>query len=211
MPRNSKVGDPDGLTPLQRRFVTEYMVDLVGSLAVTRAGFRTKWPDKVASQLIGKPSVHKVITRMMAARAKKLDIKADYVLKELYEEHQRLKTLNTTDMSLIVNKDGSLKPIDQWPPILRQRQSIRSLKIHELYEMDNKTRKKVLAGRIKDVVQADLKSIEKQLLELIGRHTNVGAFKDTPLIPGEIKIIVEYAAPDAVTGDTEEEPESDEE
>ena len=71
------------LTARQARFVNEYLIDLNGTQAVIRAGYRTRSPEVHASRLLARPLVAKAITAAQAARAKRTEITADRVIHEL--------------------------------------------------------------------------------------------------------------------------------
>ena len=71
------------LTARQARFVNEYLIDLNGTQAVIRAGYRTRSPEVHASRLLTRPLVAKAITAAQAARAKRTEITADRVIHEL--------------------------------------------------------------------------------------------------------------------------------
>ena len=78
-----------GLTPKQQAFVAEYLVDLNGSAAARRAGYSAKNADKIASELLGKTRVREAIAAAMEERSKRVEIDADYVLKNLLEIVER--------------------------------------------------------------------------------------------------------------------------
>jgi phage terminase small subunit len=93
---------------LQARFVREYLKDLHGAEAVRRAGYQTKYPDRIAYQLLENSRVAAAINDAKLKRAKRTEISADRVL----QESARLAFL---DIRQLYNEDGSLKPISQWP------------------------------------------------------------------------------------------------
>lgn len=71
----------DSLTGLQKAFVEEYMKDLNASKAIIRAGYNTKYPDKMGNQLLNNPRVRLSIDAIKAARTTHSDVTKDYVLK----------------------------------------------------------------------------------------------------------------------------------
>ena len=71
------------LTPLQERFVEEYLIDLNASASYVRAGFKAKYPNKRSAELMAKPEIQEAITRGMVERSKRTEISADMVIKEL--------------------------------------------------------------------------------------------------------------------------------
>jgi phage terminase small subunit len=72
------------LTPRQRRFVTEYLVDLNAKQAVLRAGYSKKNPGAIAWELLHKrPAVAEAISKELLAREKRTLISGDRVLQQL--------------------------------------------------------------------------------------------------------------------------------
>ena len=79
----------DKLTPKQQRFVEEYLVDLNGAAAARRAGYSAKNADNIASELLGKTQVREALAAAMEERSRRVEIDADYVLKNLVEIVER--------------------------------------------------------------------------------------------------------------------------
>lgn len=77
------------LTDKQAAFVREYLVDLNGAAAATRAGFSAKTARVKASQLMDLPHVAEAIEAEMALRAERTEITQDYVLLGLKEVAER--------------------------------------------------------------------------------------------------------------------------
>ena len=115
------------LTPRQKRFVEEYLVDSNGTQAAIRAGYSEKSADVTASQLIANPKIEVAIRKAKDANAEKLDITVERVLLE----YMRLALANTSDimrveMITIQTDDGkrwrvprtTIKPTDEWPAAL---------------------------------------------------------------------------------------------
>ena len=73
----------NSLTPKRRRFVDEYLVDLNATQAAIRAGYSPKTARSAGSRLLTNVNIKPVIQAAMDARAKRLEISADNVLKEL--------------------------------------------------------------------------------------------------------------------------------
>jgi phage terminase small subunit len=71
------------LTPLETRFVQEYLVDLNGSAACLRAGSTTRHPNKLAAQMKARPPVRRAIDAAMSERARQTGITAEWVLNNL--------------------------------------------------------------------------------------------------------------------------------
>lgn len=71
------------LTPKQRAFVREYLIDLNATQAAIRAGYSEKTARSVAAENLTKPNIAAAIESAMKLRANRTDITADRVLKEL--------------------------------------------------------------------------------------------------------------------------------
>ena len=73
------------LTPKQKRFVEEYLVDLNGAQAAIRAGYSARTAKQFASELMGKPAIQTAISEAMSARAERTEITQDAVLQRLWQ------------------------------------------------------------------------------------------------------------------------------
>jgi phage terminase small subunit len=93
------------LTPKQSRFVEEYLVDLNGKQAATRAGYShsPKSAEVQASRLLSDAKVDAAVREAMDARAQRTGVTADRVLRELAE----LALSNIFDF-IKVRQDGSV-------------------------------------------------------------------------------------------------------
>lgn len=70
------------LTPKQKRFVAEYLVDLNATAAAKRAGYKDP---NIGRQLITKNNVSDAIQKAIADRQERTEITQDYVIKKLRE------------------------------------------------------------------------------------------------------------------------------
>ena len=73
----------DSLTPLQKRFVEEYLVDFRGKDAVLRAGYKTKNPIVISKQLLKHPAILYAIDALKVERQMFTDVTKDYVLQKI--------------------------------------------------------------------------------------------------------------------------------
>ncbi len=149
------------LTPKQRRFVEEYLIDLNATQAAIRAGYSHKTARQIGEQNLSKLDIANAIAKAQNARIERTEINADYVLKRLVE-------IDQMDALDILYEDGTLKPISQWPKVWRQYLS--GLDIMEMSaggDSDN-------LAFIKKIKWPD----KVKNLELIGKHVSVQAFKD---------------------------------
>lgn len=83
------------LTDMQEVFVREYMVDWNGTQAAIRAGYSAKSAGEIAYQLVQKPSVREAIETLASARARRLGIDAD----ELMRMWAAVVTLDANEIS----------------------------------------------------------------------------------------------------------------
>lgn len=73
----------DNLTVRQRRFVEEYLVDFDGAAAVNRSGYNTKYPNRLAHEMLQHPGIRAAIDQLTLERAEKTTLKPDYVMNKL--------------------------------------------------------------------------------------------------------------------------------
>jgi len=71
------------LTPKQRRFVEEYLIDLNATQAAIRAGYSEKSAKVTASRLLANVSIAAVVAEAQDERSERTKITADGVLEEL--------------------------------------------------------------------------------------------------------------------------------
>lgn len=73
----------EGLTDLQLAFVREYLIDLNATAAAKRAGYSEDSARSIGSENLTKPDIQDAIAAAMSERAKRTEITADKVIKEL--------------------------------------------------------------------------------------------------------------------------------
>ena len=117
----------DKLTPKQKLFIQEYLVDLNGTQAAIRAGYSAKTACEMANENLRKPHVKKYLEEAKEERSQKVGITAEWVLNELAIQYQSAK-------------------------------------------------------------DADEKKYALKALELMGKHTNIGAFKDKLELSGGLTL-----------------------
>jgi phage terminase small subunit len=71
------------MTPKQRRFVEEYLIDLNATQAAIRAGYSAKTAGQIGDENLKKPQIAAAIGKEMGARSERTQITADNVLREL--------------------------------------------------------------------------------------------------------------------------------
>lgn len=71
------------MTPKQRRFVDEYLIDLNATQAAIRAGYSKKTAGYIAKELLRKPPIAAEVEKRKQKLTKKLEITQEKVLQEL--------------------------------------------------------------------------------------------------------------------------------
>ena len=87
------------LTPKQKAFAAEYLVDLNAAAAATRAGYSERTARAKGYVLLQNPDIQGEIRAGMAQRAKRLEISQDMVIQEL----ARIAFFNATRAARVVN------------------------------------------------------------------------------------------------------------
>lgn len=145
-----------GLTDKQQRFVDEYLIDLNATQAAIRAGYSEKTAAAIGAENLIKPNIQNAIQEAQARRQEQTQIDAAYVLRRLVE-------IDQMDVLDIMDNNGNVKPIKDWPKTWRQ-----YISNIETISLEDE------AGWLKKIKWPD----KVKNLELIGKHVSVGAFKD---------------------------------
>lgn len=77
------------LTAQQELFCKEYIIDLNATQAAKRAGYSEKTAQEQGSRLLSNVMVQERITELKSDREKRLQIDADWVLKQAVKVHER--------------------------------------------------------------------------------------------------------------------------
>jgi len=158
------------LTARQARFVAEYPIDLNGTKAAIRAGYKVTNARQVASDLLADPKIMAAIDDAMHDRIERTKIDADWVLKRLADEAD-------ADLADLFDDAGSLLPVEEWPLIWRQG-LVSGIDSEEMYSGEGEERK--LIGYSRKIKLAD----RVRRLELIGKHVRVNAFQEVVELKG---------------------------
>lgn len=75
----------DKLTDKQRRFVSEYLIDLNATQAAIRAGYSAKTAAKIGSENLLKPDIQSAISEAMLKQQERTELTADEVIADLRE------------------------------------------------------------------------------------------------------------------------------
>lgn len=92
------------LSPKQKLFVSEYLIDLNATQAALRAGYNAKTARSMGCENLTKPNIQACLQAEMSKRETRTEITQDRVLKE----YARLAFL---DPRKFFNKNGSLKSV----------------------------------------------------------------------------------------------------
>ena len=110
------------LTPKQRLFALEYLVDLNATQAAIRAGYSEESAYSIGSENLKKPEVRAFIDEALAKREARLELRADRVLLELMR-------VAMVDPGSMLDADGKLLPLKEMPEDVRR--AIASVEIEE--------------------------------------------------------------------------------
>jgi len=160
------------LTAKQARFVQEYLLDLNATQAAIRAGYSAKTAEQQAYQLIQKTSVQARIEASQKARSSRTEIDADWVLTRLAAEAN-------ADLADLIDSNGAVKPVEQWPTIWRQG-------LVSGFEVNENTVDGVKMGQTTKIKLSD----RIKRIELIGKHVNVQAFREQVHNTGAIALTI---------------------
>lgn len=137
------------LTPKQKTFCEEYVIDFNGQRAATAAGWAEKTARVTASQLLTNPNIQAYIAELLEKRSKRTEVTADQVVTELAK-------LAFSNMGDFVNvRDGSVT-ITDFADLTRDQLAC----IAEVSETTTKD-----GGTVKFKLHDKTKN-----LELLGRH-----------------------------------------
>ncbi|HIF5919778.1 TPA: terminase small subunit [Raoultella ornithinolytica] len=169
------------LTAMQDAYAQEYVKCPENQTqAAINAGFSTKTAAVKASVMMRDERIQKRIAELMEERNKRLRVSADYVLLRLVEMVQM-------DVSDILDDDGGLKPVSQWPKVWRT--SLSAMDINRI-RMAGKDGEDDIESTLQKVKWPD----KVKLLELIGKHVDVMAFKERMEVNVNVTIADRMAA-----------------
>lgn len=148
----------------KKLFCHHYVISLNATQAAISAGYSARTAYSIGSRLLTEAAVKECINRLKQERIEQLNIDANYVLLRLYE-------IDQMDVLDILNDDMSVKPVSKWPSVWRQYLS--GFDLAEIFggQSDNRD----VAGVLKKIKWPD----KVKNLELLGKHVNVQAFKDS--------------------------------
>lgn len=175
----------DALTPRQRLFALEYLVDLNATQAAIRAGYSKKSAAETGCELLKLPKVRTFVERELRKRENRLDLKADRVLLELMR-------VGMVDLARAFDDEGRLLALKDMPEDVRR--AISGVEVEEEYADveggaldDGATRARIAIGRVAKVKFWD----KPKALELLGKHLALFTEKQEVSGPGGGPLVVE--------------------
>ncbi|MBG2087000.1 terminase small subunit [Klebsiella pneumoniae] len=169
------------LTVMQEAYAQEYVKCPENQTqAAINAGFSPKSAHVKASTMMRDERIQKRIAELMEERNKRLRVSADYVLLRLVE-------IDQMDVIDILDDEGGLKPISQWPKVWRT--SISAVDINRI-RMAMKDDEEDIESTLQKIKWPD----KVKNLELIGKHVDVNAFKERMEVNVNVTIADRMAA-----------------
>jgi phage terminase small subunit len=152
------------LTPKQKAFCEEYLIDLNATQAAIRAGYSPATAKDIESQNLAKLNIRAYIDKAMAERSKRTGINQDRVIREL----ARIAFVNANDVIDIDEatlKQGATED---------DTAAIASVKVKTIPTKDG------------EGTEREIKLTDKlKALELLGKH--LGMFKDKVEVSGALE------------------------
>ncbi len=81
------------LSPMQTRFVEQYLIDLNAAHAAIRAGYAKKNAKQQGYALLQKPAVQAAVTEAIQARSERTEVGQDWIIERLVENVERAMTV----------------------------------------------------------------------------------------------------------------------
>ena len=165
------------LNPKQERFCLEYLADLNATQAAIRAGYSAKTAYSQGQRLLKNVEVAPRLTQLVTERNGRLKVDGDWVLRRLVE-------LADVDLADLYGDGGELLDLREMPEDAKR--LLAGLDMTEEFEGRGPDRRHV--GRTKKLRLVD----RLKVLELIGKHVDVSAFKENERAGEPLVIIRDY-------------------
>lgn len=163
---------PKQLTPKQKLFVEEYLVDLNATQAAIRAGYSERNASRIAVELLNKTQVQEKLQERMHEREKRTEITQDKVLNEL----AAIAFSNGSDFAKVITRMGKNK--------LGEDVEYQDVEL-ELTDKLPAEKKKAIAGIKMGKNGIEVSTCDKvKALELLGRH--LGMWNDKLQVDAEV-------------------------
>lgn len=143
------------LNEKQARFCREFLIDKNATEAAIRAGYARDSAHVAGSRMLTIPKIADRINALISLQEKRLDIKADEVLKEI-------RRVGMSDVRELYKEDGTVKHPKEWPDDLAR--AVSSIEVEELFEFVNG--EKVWIGYTKKIKLWS----KTQALDMLGKH-----------------------------------------
>lgn len=137
-----------------QNILLEYIKDFNIEKAAKRAGMSRR----KAKEIIENSG--REIARLIEERTVRTEIDADWVLIQLKEAFM-------ADLSDVLYPDGTVRPVQEWPPVWRRIAS--GVKVKETVDKDGTYTGRVVEFKTPDAIR---------ILELIGKHVDISAFSE---------------------------------
>jgi len=153
------------LTPKQKTFCDEYLIDLNATQAAIRAGYSPDSAKEIGCENLTKPNIRAYIEKEIANRSKRTGINQDRVIREL----ARIAFVNAND---VINMNEATLKADATED---DTATIASVKV------------KTIPTKEGEGVEREIRLADKlKALELLGKH--LGMFKDKLEIEGKVPV-----------------------
>jgi phage terminase small subunit len=157
------------LSPLEARFIDEYLIDLNGTKAVVRAGYKGKRTAEEAYRILRRPHVSKALAERQQALQIKTGITQERVLREM-------AAIAFHDVRKLFREDGTPKAFHELDDDTAA--AFAGIEIEELFEHvgTGDERRKEHVGRIHKIKRWD----KPKALEMLARHLGMFKAEDGP-------------------------------
>lgn len=152
------------LTPKQKAFCEEYLIDLNATQAAIRAGYKPSTAKEIGCENLTKPNIRAYIDKAIAERSKRTGINQDRVIREL-ARIAFVNANNVIDIDEATLKQGASED---------DTAAIASVKVKTIPTKDGE-------GTEREIKLSD----KLRALELLGKH--LGMFKDKVEVSGALE------------------------
>lgn len=169
------------LTPKQKAFVQEYLVDLNATQAAIRAGYSQKTAEQMGYKLVQKSSVQEAIQEAMRNREIRTEITQDKVLKEL----AKIAFSSGADFAQVKTEKRKKQIWNDSTQEYEEKEV--EEQFVELFDTEKlpADKKAAISGIKEGKYGIEVSSCDKvRALELIGKH--LGMFKDKVELSGQV-------------------------
>lgn len=159
----------EDLKPKQKQFVDQFLVDLNATQAAIRAGYSEATAEQGGAQLYRNIKIRAAIDEAMRERRERIGISADFVLQRLYD----ITRMKASD---ILDDDGNIRPISEWPEVWDE--SLSGMELQEVKEKGNDDREEYIETFLKKIKTPD----KLRAIELMGKHIDINAWTERKVV-----------------------------